>query len=628
MRINARLLLAVGVVVGGWSVESRADVTGALYEDLKGVVEDLLTDEVSKEIVPNLACYAGRMPYSDEQYGKLVDKTYVVDINKQKFSLDALYYFPQTLQRIYARQYGALRATVIQEAGDLAAYQLFKVLSDKRDRTVDKLVGLQEAKAANANEKVYAPLSGDEHRICREAVAARFAGGVFSLPKPSPLEVACSDNADNAKDFACEVSFALRAAMGGDGVSAEAHLLRASAVVITDIAEPLAKFIPAEGTRAQFIEKTVIMLRELVSKDAIVNAVLTGYVAEVVKLAKTGDQKALTDALDGLQTKFSRIRTQWQLASHNGLRTVEVGVFFSSVLAASGALPSLCAESKTPVCTLLTRFKSATDQVKLVGPIVRAISQKSYGDAANLALQAIFEIVKTDDCTTSLTLNAACRSDSFRTFLTSFTQYVIESAGTGSPTEVTRAALRASAVQVLRQIGVGGGFDRRGWRLWAGFVPLPGLGFIMPEFGLRASWSPSYVNRDEGRSIRYVASANLLTFKPLLRYTDFTYVALHISLADPLAPLSELATRRVEGVEYVDSHKLAWNILAPRLELLYGIPALSRHLVIGAGISVRVVAPIKDDQTVQTYRYRGIDPGNSDNFAQHLEFGFTAKYVL
>jgi hypothetical protein len=121
---------------------------------------------------------------------------------------------------------------------------------------------------------------------------------------------------------------------------------------------------------------------------------------------------------------------------------------------------------------------------------------------------------------------------------------------------------------------------------------------------------------------------NMLTIKPLIRFTDSTYAALHISFLDPLAPLSELALRKIEGVTYQDNGALLWNVITPRVEFAYGIPAISKHLVIGAGASARLVVPLKDDVMPNTYQYRWVEWKWNADLAKHIEFGFVFKYVL
>src|ERR1051325_7864560 len=98
---------------------AKADIMTAIYDDAKGIITELLTDEVAQQIVPNIACYAGRKPWSSPP-GRGTARTaampsLVIKVGDQQLGLDALYYYPQTLQRIYTRQFGALRPTAIHE---------------------------------------------------------------------------------------------------------------------------------------------------------------------------------------------------------------------------------------------------------------------------------------------------------------------------------------------------------------------------------------------------------------------------------------------------------------------------------------------------------------------------------
>ena len=65
--------------------------------------------------------------------------------------------------------------------------------------------------------------------------------------------------------------------------------------------------------------------------------------------------------------------------------------------------------------------------------------------------------------------------------------------------------------------------------------------------------------------------------------------------------------------------------------LLFGVPALSRHLVLAAGISLRPVVPLDvgKGETGRLFRYHilGID-GTGGDEARFIEFGFALKYLL
>lgn len=95
----------------------------------------------------------------------------------------------------------------------------------------------------------------------------------------------------------------------------------------------------------------------------------------------------------------------------------------------------------------------------------------------------------------------------------------------------------------------------------------------------------------------------------------------------------QLATRQAPSVEYDDTSMLAWNVIAPRFDVLLGVPALSRHLVFAAGVSYRPVAPLLVNQTdgKQLYRYDfpwGDSASGTNMWPRFIEFGFAFKYLL
>jgi hypothetical protein len=144
------------------------------------------------------------------------------------------------------------------------------------------------------------------------------------------------------------------------------------------------------------------------------------------------------------------------------------------------------------------------------------------------------------------------------------------------------------------------------------------------------------VNNNDSSS-RLIASANLLTYHRQLRRTQVTYVGVALSFLDPLAPLSELALRKTDKTHYDRINNLLTNVITPRFELVAGSPALSEHLAVSAGLSLRLAAPILDPAATKlngepSYNYSMVwdakDEQNHSLFFRFLEFGFAAKYVL
>jgi hypothetical protein len=102
---------------------------------------------------------------------------------------------------------------------------------------------------------------------------------------------------------------------------------------------------------------------------------------------------------------------------------------------------------------------------------------------------------------------------------------------------------------------------------------------------------------------------------------------------DWLAPFSELAQRKTDNVDYANTAALALNLLTPRVDVQAGIPALSTHLLLGGGLSYRLVVPYLQQAATTTtpanYKYdECLNSTHVANWATCIEFGVFAKYAL
>jgi hypothetical protein len=606
---------------------ARADISTAVYDDAKGIIIELLTDEIAQAIVPSLVCYAGHDALPDRPAPRSSTETdppdppSVLMINGKRYRLQALYYYPQTLQHVYTRQFGSMRTTAIHESAELAGFQLYTLLQGLSSSTLTRFGG---GDTTGSNTQYRWP-TGELHSACASAVRTAFAAGSFAVAVAGPLESECKSPDSLAKQFNCDLGLALSSALSGDGAAADDDLIKAISVVLVEAITD--RFPVPPDRQARLYERTAVFMRDIISKDARLDKLIPEYVADVIAIIGPQREADIRAAMKKLETAIDRIRLQWRLATSNGVTGVNLVAFFQTMATSAGSLADLCDSRPSPVCRSFQKLQGAVEKGEFLWPIVRAAAQRNLSEAANVAIRAIFGTHEAKSCSTESEPGADCQGNAFRDFLIAFVQYLVEATTEGTPTEVTRAALRTAAVQAIRSVGVAGGFDRRGWLRWHHIPYLPGTGFFYPEFGLRASWNSAYLNTKDS-SLRYIATANMFTFKPLIRFTDSTYAAVHISFFDPLSPLSELAIRKTAGVTYQDEGKLWWNFITPRVEMVYGIPELSKHLVIGAGFSARLVVPLKDDPAVETYRYRGIGLSWSAELAKHVEYGFVLKYVL
>jgi hypothetical protein len=162
---------------------------------------------------------------------------------------------------------------------------------------------------------------------------------------------------------------------------------------------------------------------------------------------------------------------------------------------------------------------------------------------------------------------------------------------------------------------------------------------LLPTPGLRVAYSTGFTNGVGGDGLRVLPSLEWLAARVRLSGPGArAYVGLQGTLLDPVAPLAELAMRRADLV--FDNQGLAWlDVLRPRVELAFGVPAFGDHVLLTAGASLRAAAPFFGGKTFnplappQTDRMIYLtpfhaDPRARDDFARFVEVGAGARYVF
>jgi hypothetical protein len=138
-----------------------------------------------------------------------------------------------------------------------------------------------------------------------------------------------------------------------------------------------------------------------------------------------------------------------------------------------------------------------------------------------------------------------CRlSPYYQRFADAVVVYVVQAHTMGTPSDETRGVFRSAVVDLIRELGTGGGVDRKWWS-WE---------ILLPDLALRYEWSPSYVNSDPG-SGRTIASITWLKVRVPLWHSEMGFMALDLSAADVLAPLAELVLRS-PNASYTGADKL------------------------------------------------------------------------
>ena len=612
------------------------DATGAVYSDLKAIIEDLLTAEVAKSLVPNIVCRTGRnAPES-------ADDPAAIKFSNKAWSFHILRHYPQSLTMVYRREFSSLQTSLITEVSQHAGFMVYQAL--KADRTkpalevpesVAKASGVPEPKESNT----YDPLAEAEILSCVEAVGGAFGDDRFLEPKYLLDEVCPS----NTHDYACQVAFSVRALLQSKRSLAEEHLLRAVATVVADRAIGAASL---QKYRAKSIERTLVATRDFFENP---KQSWEDYVKllakELAGLDKSFDKATIETQLKTALEAVEQLRTQWHVATNGGETRVDLSTLVDILTGEGGALLELCEGDQSPTCGFVRNQRELLSSGHLLQMLVRNIGRSQLREVARMIATSVFAARETEKC--GKPPSEACqRTALYRRFVGSVVAYVVDMAQEKAPSDGTRAALRAAAVEVIQDLAKGGGIQRTTtWNYGVYYVlpwAYPRLPVLLPDLALRLSWSGGYLN-ESGSGARYVASANLFNIRAqLYKYTSTSYSALEISFIDPLAPLTELAVRKRTGVSHEHQERMVWNLITPRIDLLFGVPALSQKLVVAAGISLRIVSPVllPPAATPATpagaqpatalvpmdYRYLWDDGGK--RIPSHLEFGFAVKYLL
>lgn len=628
-RIMGVLALVVGVALPG---RGRADVSSQIYDDVKGVVVDLVTAEVATRVVPQIVCRAGHVI----ETGRSADPS-VIEIDHVHYRFTALDHFPRTLQALYSRQFGGLKSAVLGEVADLAAYRLLVALRAEAHAAVasqpearhprpvldaaelDRLGVLKTGGQVEPSELAATYGAPSDITRCLTQVAQRFDEGAFGAPRATPLEQRCA--ASGRERLACDLALGLRSTLVGQPGAAERHVAHAVSRVVAGVIAARLAF-----DRAEILEpRLAVMIAALAGDPAPVNLLrsLAEEIAPLTAIYETlpdrdaqiarATQNAL-ESLVALEQPFRRLLAEWRAIASGDAR-LDVASFVDRMLATGGALYALCEHARSiGVCREITGVAQVLAPGSSMWPVLQATSRGEIRTVAQAVVGSIFSARREDDCEDAST--DECHRAVFPRFAMALALYVIDTVDGGTTAESARAAFRGAAVDAIRSI------RPRGYtRPWVHNI-------LYPDFALRFSWDGGYVN-DEGSSFRYVASMPFIVFRPPLWHGESAYAAVHLSIFDPLAPLSELALRP-NNVEFRDDAEVAWNLISPRLDVVVGMPSLSSHLTLGIGASLRLAVPYDTTprgEVMRSYTYRPLW-GDGASLPRSIELGFAIKYML
>jgi hypothetical protein len=343
----------------------------------------------------------------------------------------------------------------------------------------------------------------------------------------------------------------------------------------------------------------------------------------------------LASKRDGLLRLAARLRA----VTDGGSVKLTIELFIADLAEVLRGPTSLCDQREESVCKFLER-EELSERIGVASSVWPAVTAAGSGDlrgVAHLVLAAMFRRTTDGSRCDRQSGDEECKLDAYRRFADSMVMYVLDSAE-GDDSLAARSVFRQAATEVVRFLSPFGGVDRDERLLW-----------LTPELALRASWSGGFPS-EGGDRFRYVAGVNMLRLRQVLLYTDRSYAAMQLSLLDPIAPLAELALRPDSdersgaAIEYEKNARLLANAISPRFELTAALPWLSKHLAASAGVGLRLVvaadpaAPAAEEPEVPEgpgasaegalrSRYRWIFEAG-DDWYEHIEFGFSLKYLL
>jgi hypothetical protein len=482
-------------------------------------------------------------------------------------------YFRRSLHLLQKRQWGLLRAALRDETIDLVGDAVYAAVRGAGGGLAEFL----------GPARLPGECSSDEV----ETIAADLARSDGERAW-SDVE-ACSAESKSG-DVACDFALAMRAMLRGNADEARGELVRALFAPEGRLATELAAWVKDDGAKKEGAE------------DAL------------------GEAFKAIDAARGARL----LRALRPLKGGPGDMLASLDAFRS--IATSG--PDVCPSGPVHAepCARLRRIDELT---RPRGDLRDVAILAARGDTRELAVRTMSQVFARE----SVTLET-CRPGNapYGAFFTAFVAYVLDEQTTGDQLTLSREAFRSAAVDVARCTNAAG--IERVSRHELGRFSLD----IVPTFALRFSWNQAYRNELGSDGYRFTPSLDVLTARIRITGRDSIYYSgIELSLVDLLAPVSELALRRVD-VAYDDQSNLWLELLRPRIDVNFGLPMATEHVFVSAGTSVRTAAPFAGARgdagatpTPGHFTYLALGSGDarvSSTYAAFFELNLAVKYIF
>lgn len=555
--------------------DARAD----FYEDSKDIIEQLVEDDIATQAVPNAAA-------------------------KIQAVCD---YFPATVGALEDKRFAGVPLVLRGEVADAVGYVVFKDITTK-SHTVSRGAALSVASASvlmtvstmssGANVApamaATAPASNSElPNLCtfpslnakrRKAENSKQDSPPGPAVKESKATVqmrACAaTQAYLSSELGCAVALLARDAVNGSDTLLPGDLRRVEAALLVGAAS--AADLVA-GKDPKLLPKVALDLSQWLAKPSDAGA-LAALVCTDLSVSTTNPavpQPVPVPVTPGTPapvpvtpvTQYQRCTDQVAAAATT-LMSTNLGANVTTLESALG-LVSVVAQNcvaydpaAANVCDVVRKVATGSEQV------VADIQSKNYGAAAG-------DIMGTVACIGPDGTHLVGCSDDATTvyrFLQTLAVYSIDSLTSGDVGTPSAADFRAAAVDLIEAYS-GAGVRRRLSAQWQWTY--------VPEFALREAWRPGHIGTGAGSLLAY-PSVDLVRARYRASLRRSLYLGIHGSLLDPLGPMTEVATRNSDLGSSPKIGTVFWlGFVVPRVDVEFGVPDLTKNLVVGFGGAVR-----------------------------------------
>jgi len=213
--VRSFVICCAAAVVGA-GAPARAQSTlpsDAVYNDVKQIIEDLISREAAHTVTPHLACLSGRIAAATKDAGAV---TFAIDAEgktNQTFVLEATKLFPRTMQSIYDGQYGKLGPIISDEASGAVAYELYHLLTlPSLVRAVQRAAQEAEKDLTSEAKKAVGMLNAEALAVhAKKAAAAQTANAAVNAANAAVKALHARDPATALNQAAAAAAVTARA---------------------------------------------------------------------------------------------------------------------------------------------------------------------------------------------------------------------------------------------------------------------------------------------------------------------------------------------------------------------------------------------------------------------------------